>query len=448
MPRTLALKVLDRLDKDPGSPSEYLEQAIGRGRVPTPRDRAFAFNLIQGVQRWKLRLDWIISGSVRFPFKQIDPSILNVLRIALYQILFMDRVPDSAAVNEAVKEARKTGRRHVASFVNGILRQICRQGAEVDLPDRDRDKERFLSVSQSYPEWIVRKWINELGPDEAERLLEAGNLMPSLVIRTNRLKTDRQGLIKALKDEGLDAVPTGYSPDGLVLEGLRGSLAGLESFGRGLFQVQGEASQLCAFLASPGPGMRILDLCAGLGGKSTHLAQVINNRGMIVALDINRHRLLRLCDTSDRLGISCIRPVLADASSGSYSPFRTPFDLIVVDAPCSGLGNVSRHPDLKWRKDAEGIRRLARLQTDILNNAESLLKSGGRMVYMTCTISREENEDLIHGFLDRHKTMRLLDLNDHCTGRVQGLIDDRGFFRALPHVHGMEGFFGALLMKN
>jgi len=448
MPRDLALQVLNRLDLSPAFPDRDLERAFQQKPNFAERDRAFAMHLVQGVLRWRLRLDWIIQESLRFSFDKIDPPILNILRIGVHQIFFMDRVPDAAAVDEAVNQAKAIGRRHVVGTVNGILRNICRRKDQVCFPRREADPIGYLSVYYSYPVWLVEKWIKELGADAAEHLLEAGNEIPPLVVRTNTQRVDRVRLITLLKEEGVMGRPTSYSPEGIRIDGLKGSVTRLKSFQGGLFQVQGEAAQISSHLLFAGPGEAILDLCAGLGGKSTHLAQLTGCRARIVALDINHGRLVRLSQSSRRLGISSIEPVAGDAGNHSSHLFRGTFDKILIDGPCSGLGVISRHPDGKWSRDENDIRRLAQLQKDILNQAVPLLRKGGTMLYVTCTLSKEENEGVVKDFLRENSGMAVEDLRDLAPAWCTGLIDDHGFFKTFPHIHKMEGFFGALFTKR
>lgn len=449
IPRNLALRALNSQDRGPGFTERYLEKAFRQEPRLDGRDRAFAVHLVQGVLRWQLRLDWIIEQSVRFPFKKIEPPILNILRLALYQIFFMDRVPESAAVDEAVKQATAKGRRHVAGFVNGILRAICRRKDQVAFPDAEDDRVRYLSVFHSYPPWIVEKWVRELGVGSAESLLAAGNRIPDLIIRGNSLKVDRPGLIKLLEKEGIIARKTCYSPYGLRIEGLGGRPVNeLSAFGEGLFQVQDEAAQVCSYLLSPEPGDSVLDICAGLGGKTTHLSELLTDKGKIVAMDINHGRLVRLSKNSDRLGIGCMSAVVADADDDISFLFKGSFDKILVDGPCSGLGVLSRHPDGKWNKREGDLEELTRLQKRILDNAVTMLKKGGRLLYVTCTISRDENDQVVHDFLEKNRQMALMDLKAHILPWVHDLIDDWGFFRTFPHVHGTDGFFGALFVKK
>lgn len=447
MTRDLALAVLNSLDHDPGFPERHLERAIERNPQITKRDRAFAVNLIQGVFRFRLRFDWIIRQFIRFSFNKAEPPVLNILRIALYQIFFMDRVPESAAVNEAVKQAKAMGKGHASGFVNGILRQICRQKDQINFPDPETDRVHYLSVYYSYPQWLVEKWIGELGIDSAERLLEAENRIPDLVIRANSLKVDRNDLIRFLQEEGVTAIPVSHSPEGIKVEGLKGPVNQLETFKNGLFQVQGEAAQICSHLISPGSGESVLDLCAGLGGKSTHLAEIMGGKGRVLSLDISHGRLIRLLESSLRLGISCIQPVVADAGVRLSSVLRRPFDKILLDGPCSGLGILSRHPDGKWSKDETDIKRLTCLQKSILNEAAALLKKRGAMLYVTCTISEVENEEVVSAFLKQNCGVFLENLKDHAPEWALEFINDQGFFKTLPHVHGMDGFFAALFKK-
>jgi len=447
IPRNLALEALNRLDHSPGGAERYLERTFLQEPHLSERDRAFIVHLVQGVLRWRLRLDWTIQQTVRFPFRKIEPPVLNILRIAIYQILFMDRIPESAAVNEAVAQAKKAGQEHVVRFVNGLLRYVCRHKDQIVFPDRENERVPYLSISHSYPEWLVQKWIRELGIDFTERLLQAGNQILDLVIRVNTLKTGREGLIKCLEDEGVIGRPTPYSPDGIRVERLHRAIGELRSFRQGLFQVQGEAAQVCSHFLSPRPGEFLLDLCAGLGGKTTHMSQLTQGKGLILALDMNHGKLLRLAQSSQRLGTGGIRSVVSDASSQLSSLFRCSFDRILVDGPCSALGIISRHPDVKWARDEDEISRLARLQKDILSEAVPLLREGGTMLYVTCTISREENEEVVSDFLERNKGIVLEDLKDHVPEWGFDLIDGHGFLRTFPHIHQMEGFFGALFRK-
>lgn len=447
-PRDLALNVLNGLNRRSVFSSALLDDLFRSHPDLEERDRAFISHLVQGVLRWRLRLDWIIRQASHFSLEKIDPAVLNILRLALYQVFHMDRVPESAAVNEAVRQAKSRGARHVSSFVNGLLRNVCRQGEHIPMSDRDGDPALYRAIRHSCPEWLVRKWDREWGPEFSEGLLSASNRIPTLTFRTNTLKIDRETLTARLTAEGVRASPTRYSTGGLAAENLRGRVDRLKSFREGLFQVQDEAAQIPVELLDPRPGERVLDVCAGLGGKTTHLAEWMGDAGHVVALDIHVRRLVSLERNAGRLGVHAVSPVAADASEGLAGLFRGEFDRILVDAPCSGLGVLSRHPDTKWNKDEADIHRLALAQKTILGEAVPLLRRGGRMLYVTCTLSREENEGVVEAVLAEHPGVRLQDLRRLASDRCLDLIDGQGFYRTFPHVHSMDGFFGALFAKN
>ena len=448
-PRDLALRVLNDLSRRPGFSANSLDNLFRSTPHLEERDRAFISQLVQGVVRWKARLDWSIRQSADFPLKKISLPVLNLLRLALYQILFLDRVPESAAVNEAVKQAKKRQPPYVVSFVNAVLRNVCRNKNQIPFPDRGKTPVEYLSTFYSYPEWLVRKWIREWGMDVAEALLDAENRIPTLTVRSNPLKINRGALIRRLEaEQGIVGKPTPYSPQGVRLENFRGKVDQEKPFQEGLFQVQDEAAQLTSILLSPLAGETVLDLCAGYGGKTTHLAELMGDQGKVIALDMNRTRLVSLATNGVRLGVRSVLPIAADASKDLSSLFRVRFDRIVVDAPCSGLGVISRHPDGKWNKKEEDVARLAQLQKAILNSSCSLLRRGGTLLYVTCTLSREENEGVAEACLAGRKDMVLVDLKDQAPLWAKDLIDDRGFLRTFPHLHGMDGFFGALMRRK
>ena len=448
-PRDLALKILNELTLKYRYSVNYLDDVFQRHPYLDDRDRAFISHLVQGVLRWRLRLDWVIGQFVDFPLTKIDLPVLNILRLALYQIFFLDKVPESAAVNEAVNQVKwNRGARHVTSFVNGLLRNICRQKDRIAFPDRDGDKANYMSVFYSYPRWLVDKWLRELGEQVAEELLSAQNNFPDLNIRTNTLKISRSRLIEYLANEGITGEPSPYAPEGILLKGFRGRVDELTAFKRGLFQVQDQAAQIASYLIAPQSGDSVLDICAGFGGKSTHMAALMGEEGQVLALDMNRGRLVSLENNSRRLGVTNIRSIVADASSSLSSLLRRKFKRAVVDAPCSGLGVISRHPDSKWNRDENDIGRLANLQRMIMDEAASVIQRGGNILYVTCTISKDENEDVVKHFLYRNKDIFLENLKEHIPEWGLNLIDGQGFYRTFPSIHNMDGFFAALFTKN
>lgn len=448
-PRDLALKTLNGLAFKTDSPDNYLDNLFQSHPYLDERDRAFIIQLTQGVFRWRLRLDWMIGQFTDFPLKRLEIPILNILRLALYQVFFLDRVPESAAVNEAVKQVKSNNYpRHIASFANGLLRNICRNKDIISFPDKDLEPVSYLSVFHSYPRWLAERWIKGFGIEFTEHLLSYQNNLPRLNIRTNTMMLNRDRLIEYLAEEGVTGTPAAYAPEGVILEGFKGKVTELNAFKSGLFQVQDQAAIIISHLIALRPGDTVLDICAGLGGKSTHMAALAGGKGNILAVDINRRKLATLGHNARRLGIENILPVVADASKSLSSAFKVQFDKVILDAPCSGLGTISKHPDIKWSRDAGDIIRLSFMQKTIMNEAAPVIKKGGRLLYVTCTISKEENEDVVEDFLVRNSDMSLESLKRHVPDWCTDLIDDQGFFRTFPHVHHMDGFFAALFRKT
>jgi 16S rRNA (cytosine967-C5)-methyltransferase len=448
-PRDLALKILNSLANKTDSPDNYLDDLFQSHTYLDERDRAFIVHLVQGLFRWRLRLDWVIGQFTDFPLNRLETPILNILRLALFQIFFLDKVPESAAVNEAVKQVKSNnGPRHIASYVNGLLRNICRHKDKISFPDKDREPVSYLSVFHSYPQWLVDRWIKEFGKEFTENLLLSQNNLPRLNVRTNTLFLTRERLIEYLAEEGVTGKPTTYAPEGVILEGFKGRVTELNAFKSGLFQVQDQAAIIMSHLIAPQPSDTMLDICAGLGGKSTHMAALNGGKGNIIAVDINRRRLMTLVQNARRLGIYNIQSVVADASKSLSSALSVQFDKVILDAPCSGLGTISRHPDIKWNRDEGDIIRLSFMQKTIMNETARVIKKGGRILYVTCTISKEENEDVVEDFLVKNSDMSLENLKRHVPEWGIDLIDAHGFFRTFPHIHHMDGFFGALFTKS
>jgi len=447
-PRALALAALNRFDRTLSPPSEFLSKGLQKGKGIEQRDRSLAFHLIQGVMRWRLRLDWILGLFLEKPITKLHPKVLNILRLALYQILFLDKIPHSAAVNEAVEQVKALGLKQLAGFINGVLRAIVRQAPSFPFPDKNHDPITYLSTYHSFPQWMTKIWVEQFGFEEAENLMAALNEIPRIVLRANTLKISREDLIEELAREGIEAKPTRYSPWGLEVVRAEVELDKSRSFKRGHFTIQGEPAQICSFLLSPFGKKPLLDLCAGMGGKSTHLAELTGNRVLIIALDTNPSRLLSLKKTARRLGAERISPLLFDATDHLEALFRERFERILLDSPCSGLGTISKNPDIKWSKSERDISRLALLQKELLLRGLENLAPGGRLLYVTCTMLRQENEEVVDWVLAKQREVSLIHLGESIAEWGKDLVDERGFFRSYPHKHHMEGFFAALIEKK
>jgi 16S rRNA (cytosine967-C5)-methyltransferase len=420
----------------------FADQLLDRARTGLDnRDRAFLLELVYGVLRNRARLDWLLDRFSAQPVARTDPWTRNILRLAAYQLLFLDKVPASAAVNTATELAKAHGRK--PQYVNGLLRTLERNKENLPLP-ADEDPAARLAVLYSHPRWLVQRWIGRFGADRAEDALRRNNLPAPLCIRANGLKGSRDDLIARLGSQGAVARRTTCSPVGIEVLASPG-LTVLPAYQEGRFMVQDEAAQLVSLMLAPRPGETVLDACAAPGGKATHLAELMQDQGRIVALESDPDRLPRIAENAARLGVSIIEPVLGDAATFSEGAY----DRILIDAPCSGLGVLRRHPDGRWTKSEESIREKQSVQQRVLENCSRLLKPGGHLVYATCTTEKEENEDVISHF-KRIKTQFVVIEKPHIDsiGPCSELIDHSGSLRTFPSSRDLDGFFAVLLRRT
>jgi 16S rRNA (cytosine967-C5)-methyltransferase len=421
-----------------------LEQGLRRPNLK-PLDRAFITELVYGILRRRGYLDWAIGRFTTHAHRRQSVKLKNLLRLGAYQILFLDRVPGSAAVNESVRLAKALGEGAIAGFVNAVLRAMTR-AETIPLPDPADDPILHLSVKYSHPEWLVRRWLPRLGPERTVALCDANNEIPPVTVRVNPLRTTREALAAELKRTGIEVTHCRVSSSGLMLRGVA-HLTDLPAYQRGDFYVQDEAAQLVGLAVDPRPGERILDACAAPGGKSTHLAELMGDRGEVVAADAGAKRLKRIVENAGRLGLTSIRPVAADVTGDLSALGQTPYDRILVDAPCSGMGILRRNPDAKWYKTAAVIGTMAALQIKILDRAATLLKHGGVLVYSTCTTEPEENENVVGSFLARHSDFRLESLRP-LWPESPGLVTPEGYLNTILNPYQMDHFFATKLIKQ
>jgi len=425
---------------------ELLSDAFKRYRYLTSLDRAFLTELTYGVLRWRGRLDWAIHQLSKTPFEKIEPEIVNILRLGLYQVLFLSRTPVSAAVNESSELAKKFRGRGGAGFVNAILRFLLRQGKEIAYPDFNREPALHLSVVHAHPYWLIQRWVKEMGIEKTIKLCTDNNRIPALTLRTNTLKINREGLLRRLKEKGLSALPCVFAEDGIRVEDPPPT-SELPLLREGFYMIQDEASQLVTSILDPKPEEKTLDACAGPGGKTTHMAQRIKNKGEIVAIDLSREKLVRVNEASHRLGIRIVRTRNGDSSRPLPFLGEAKFDRILADVPCTGFGTLRKNPDLKWKRDEGDIRRLSRLQFSILENISRYLRPDGVLVYSTCTVFREENEEVVERFLEKHSDFDLERVFAPLPGHCRVFIRD-GYFKTFPDSEGMDGFFVARLIRR
>lgn len=426
-----------------------LEQV--RGRLGDPRDRALATEITTGVQRWRAALDHLIATFAKRRLDQLDPEIVEILRLSAYQLLHLTRVPAAAVVDDGVNLAGRVGKASAKGFVNAVLRKLARSRAALPLPPRPADTSHheaaitYLSVSLSHPEWLVRRWLNRFGFDDTEAWLQFNNTPAPLTLRANRMRTTREALRAELLRLDIPAAPTRFAPDGLVIaRGDRGLTADLERL-EGQFLIQDEASQLVALLAGPHPGPRVLDACASPGGKTTALAAAMGDGKGLVACDVRDKRLSVLRRTLDAAGLPGVPLVQLDLRQPL--PFRVQFDCVLVDAPCSGLGTLRRDPDIKWRCQPGDLTVFARAQQQMLRQAADSVAPGGRLIYATCSSEPEENEAIASDFASTSDFHRLDAARLH-PDLPAAVVDAAGDLRTAPPRHALEAFYGAVFERD
>jgi len=438
--RRLAWEVLCAVE-DGAFGDAALARRLGVTHLET-RDRALATRLVYGTLAWQGFLDYVIEAFARPPAR-LDPPIRTLLRLALFQLAKLSRVPDFAAVDTAVELSKDFRAGAASGMVNAVLRRYLREGSQLPLPSRDTDLAGFLSVSLSHPRWLVERWLQEFGPSETEALLGANNEPAPTVLRVNRLRAGPEEVLRRLGEDGVGGRQSGASPDGIVLDH-GGDPALLPGFEDGLFTSQGEASQLISFMLGVEPGDRVLDACAAPGGKATYIAELVRDEGEVIAVDKDAHGLSHLEQSARRLGLRCLHTVRSDASEYARAG-EDPFTAVLVDAPCSGLGTLRQHPEIKWRRTPESVRQISMTQQSLLQGVAGLVRPCGGLVYATCTLMREENENVVERFLASHDNFALSDPRPFLPPGARGFVDEAGFFRTSPHRDGMDGFFAARL---
>lgn len=402
-------------------------------------DVRFVSELASGTVRKLEYIDFLIGKSSDIKINKISPYVLSVLRTGAYQLVFMDRIPNSAAINESVKLIKKSSNSRLTGFVNAVLRSIEKNYQCLKLPD---ERTKALSIKYSFPEWIVKRWCAHFG-DETEALLSAMNEKPETILRTNTLKTTPEKLLEILLSEGWECekYKSELFPeiDYLVSATKIDSIIKSRAYKEGYFYVQDAAAAFAAHVLSPKENSTVMDMCASPGGKTTHLAQIMNNSGKIYAFDIYDSKIDRINENAARLGINNIEAVKCD-SSQFYPRFKEKADYILADVPCSGLGIIRRKPDIKYLRSESDISELSALGLKILNNAAKYLKSGGRMLFSTCTTEKEENENTLFEFLKTNPEFHLV--------QIPCSRENGGYISLLPHKDNCDGFFISLLEKD
>jgi len=419
-----------------------------RAHLPDERDRSLAAEIVTGTLRWQRSLDHLVEHFSRRRIAKLDEEVLAILRLSLYQLLHLTRVPASAVVDDAVDLTRAARKPSASGFVNAVLRATLRQRNRLPLPPRPADPSNrtaalaYLGITHSHPDWLVSRWLDRYGFEDTERWVRFNNETPPLTLRVNRLRVTREQAIAVLEQDGVDVEPTRYAPDGLVVT--RGNP--LRRQPDGLVFVQDEASQLVPAVVAASPRERILDLCASPGGKALAMAADMNDMGAIVASDVRSKRLSLLQETIRTASARSVSIVRVPRSGPL--PFAAIFDAALVDAPCSGLGTVRRDPDIRWRRHERDLEVLGRDQLALLLRAAEVVRPGGRLVYATCSSEPEENDRVVASFAALRADFRIVNLRTHRSTVIAPFVDAEGFFRTTPHRHGLEAFFAALLTRH
>lgn len=450
--RKIAYDVLRRVETEGAYASDVLHAEL-RANIK-PADAALATELTMGVLRWRRLLDFLLERQLKKPVERLDLAVVLALRMGLYQLRFLEKIPAPAAVNESVELVKHARKSSAASLVNAVLRRMvdeARSPAEQLLPP-DLPLAERLGISHSHPSWMVARWLSRLDESGAVALLEANNQAPRLACAVHD-PARREEIIRALEKSGLRIEPGRLLKTAFAASG--GSPARTEAFRTGNISIQDEASQAVPLLLGVQPGDRVLDLCAAPGGKTPTLARAAGSTGMVIAADRHAHRLRAMRAQFERLGLAGVHLIELDAAQPL--PFRTQFDRILVDAPCSGTGTLARHPEIRWRLRPEQLGEFHALQSRMLRAALAHLAPGGRLVYSTCSIEPEENEDVIAEALQAEPSIRRVPASEaaqalapHLAPAVDAasLFSADGCFRTSPSIHHTDGFFAALLQKS
>jgi 16S rRNA (cytosine967-C5)-methyltransferase len=439
--RHLAVDILNQVQTGQAFASPLINDCLNKNSLSGTPDGRLLTHLVYGVLRLRGHLDWILKKFYRGNLETMDEGIKNILRLGIYQLKFSDRLPDFAVVNEAVK-ITKIIHPDKSALVNAVLRNYLRRGQNLPFPSAKNNIAEHIAAFHSHPLWLVKKLMKILGPEETKSLCSANNELPPLTLRVNTLKISREEIKQKLTAAGFAPEETKFSPDGIILNTSANPIQKTDFFESGFMRIQDEAAQLIAYLINPDSVDSILDACAGAGGKATHLAAILKNKGRIVAVDRSPERITELKQEAARLGINIIETQTLDLSESLPDSFKEIFNCVLVDAPCSGIGTLRRNPEIKWRTIEKDLHSFAAAQKNILQNSSAAVKKGGCLIYCTCSLLPEENENIIDDFLKHNANFSICRPPSSINSK---LIDRRGFFHTYPHKHNMDGFFGAIL---
>ena len=443
--RELALKIIVEINEDNAYSNITLNKYINENKNKlNEKDISFISELVYGTTNFKLSLDEIIKKYSKIKINKISKWILNILRLGIYQIIFLDKVPKSAAVNESVNLAKRYGHKASSNFVNAILRKVSKEDYE-ELQNID-DNIQKISKTTSTPEWLVKEIEKTWGINDTEEICKSFNIRPKINIRINKLKILPEDFIKILEENNIKyEILSQDMPEFLQIENLR-NIQDIKYFKEGYFTIQDISAGFAAKLLEPKEGQIVLDACSAPGGKTTYLAELMNNKGEILAWDIHEHRINLIEENAKRLNIDIIKTEIRD-SSIFKDEYTEKFDKILLDVPCLGIGVIRRKPDIKWQRKLEDIKEISDLQFKILDNCSKYLKIGGEIVYSTCSILKEENEDIIYKFLEKNRNFIIEKNGKNSIKFFERYYNKDGYFKIKPSEKN-DGFFACKLVKK
>ena len=436
--RTKIIDVLTRVDTRQAYTDKLLDKELDNF---SDTDRSLITEVVNGALRWRFRLDWFLRQLYVGEFDNLIPDVKNNLRSSIYQLVYLDRVPAYAVLNEAVEISKKKYNQKTANLVNAILRNYLRQAKKLEYVEMQLGFAERLAVSYSHPQWLIQRWIERWGVDHTIALCQANNERPTISVRVNRLKTSLEEFIPRLQEFGIEFEQHADFPEFFRIASFK-DFRKLNFIESGLVSVQDISTNIPVRLLQPQPGERVLDMCAAPGGKSGYIGEMMQGEGTLVAMEKHHNRSKLLKENLERLGVQNFSVITADALE---MPFDGNFDKILLDAPCTGFGVLSKRVDLKWKRTEVDIKNMSKLQGELLDAAAQILVPGGAIVYSTCTIEYDENEGVVEAFLERHPEFEL----EVLTSKIPTpYLWENNVVRTFPHQHKMDGSFAVCLKKK
>jgi 16S rRNA (cytosine967-C5)-methyltransferase len=442
--REVALEVLLQVEKNQAYSNLLLNQTVKRANLDR-RDVGLLTEIVYGTIQRRDTLDFYLNTFVKKGVHSLQDWVKVLLRLSVYQLAYLDRIPDRAVVHEAVTIAKKRGHKGISGMVNGVLRSILREGLPSIEVQNEMEK---LALQTSFPLWLVKRWTDQYGLEQTKAMCESSLVPPSVTVRINHIKTTVDQVLTLLQEEGLEVSRGVLSEDAVVIE--KGNVFETNVYKNGFVTAQDESSMLVGRAVGALAGMKVIDACAAPGGKSTHIAELMDDKGTVLSFDLHEHKVKLIREQANRLGLDSITAQALDARKLKTHLSDQQFDRVLVDAPCSGFGVIRRKPDIKWSKELKDIKAIQQIQHAILKEASQLVKSGGKLIYSTCTVDKDENDDVVSSFLMEHPNFELDEtLSDRLPGKVRNSkLYQKGMITILPQDFKTDGFFIACLVKK